>query len=257
MQKTAIAAILFMLGTNECWAGDLFSKPEQLCRSFHSEGLSAGNWKASNAFPGEWLCMSNMMPFGPQGSNGMASNIAFYVNGTRPDRADDIRIKVNINNTTQKRQAFNRLTAATERLFEILKEPMPSALTNALKEQTPTKFNTDFGQVELVLEPGRIDSYKVVLTDANFLAAKEAQRNSSADDFKLCKQVVALKAGYPESSLSGDGDPVQESGYKSFFLSGKNNDQFFCEVHPKKHYRIKAAIGGHYPFRYIDEGDFK
>ena len=60
--------------------------------------------------------------------------------------------------------------------------------------------------------------------------------------------------GYAASNLSGDGDPVLESGYKSFMLKGKNKDLFFCEVHGGGRYKIKAALGGNFPFKYIDQG---
>lgn len=105
-------------------------------------------------------------------------------------------------------------------------------------------------------EPGRIDSFKVVLTDARFLAAKQQTRNSSAGEFSSCKAAVAKAAGYSASLLSGDGEPVQESGYKSFMLKGCGKDLFFCEAYSGGRYKVKAALNGNFPFRYIVEGSF-
>lgn len=257
MQNLIAVAMLSMLTAFESQASDLFSNPKELCSSLLSEGLATGGWKASRAFDGEWLCMTSLISFGPTGSNGMENNIAFYVNGTSVNRADDIRIKVNINNPNRKDQAFNKLTSATKSLFEARTAPLPTALSQALKQRSPTKFTTDFGQVELILEPGNIDSYKVVLTDANYLAAKEEQRKDSAGDFDLCKQVTAKKVGYSASALSGDGEPIQEAGYQSFYLQGRGKDLFFCHVYPGRQYKIKAALGGNFPFKYIDEGKFE
>lgn len=257
MQKFMAVAMLLILAAGQGYASDLFSNPKEVCSSLHSEGLAAGNWKASKTFEGEWLCMTSLTPFGPNGSNGMENNIAFYVNGTKPDRADDIRIKININNPNRRGQAFDKLISATESLFKAIAEPIPVALSNALKQQNPTKFTADFGQVELILEPGRIDSYKVVLTDAKFLSAKEKKRNSSAGNFDLCKQMIAKKVSYSVSALTGDGNPIDEAGYQSFYLQGQSDDLFFCEVHPGKRYKIKAALGGSFPFKYIDDGRFE
>lgn len=254
MRKFIAVAILIVLKAYNGQAAELFDNPRELCRTLITDGLAAGRWKPSRSFEGEWLCMTSLVSFGPIGSNGMENNIAFYVNGTRSDRADDIRIKININNPNGRRQAFNRLISATESLFQARNEQIPTALSNALKQQKPTKFKTDFGQVELILEPGRIDSYKVVLTDARFIATKEKQRSESAGDFALCKQVVARKVSYAASALSGDGDSVKEKGFQSFYLKGQNKDLFFCEVHLGRKYKIKAALGGKFPFKYIDAG---
>ena len=70
--------------------------------------------------PGEWLCMTSLVPFGSTGSNGTKNNIAFYVTGTKVSRANDIRIKINLNNASERTQAFSRLKAATKSLFKAI-----------------------------------------------------------------------------------------------------------------------------------------
>ena len=256
MHKLIAVAVLCTALVQVSQAADLFANPQKTCSSLKSDGLSTEGWKTSNAFPGEWLCMTTLIPFGSAGPNGMANNIAFYVNGTKASRANDIRLKININNSRQRTQAFARLAAATEALFKALDQSVPTALTDALAKQKPTTFTTDFGKVELILEPGRIEGFKVVLTDASFLAAEEKERNGSAGDFENCKRVVSQKVGYSTSQLSGDGSPVQESDYNSFMLKGRSNDLFFCEVHSGRRYKIKAALGGKFPFKYIAQGSF-
>ena len=86
------------------WGADLFSNPNKLCKSLSQVSLPPSGWKPSKAFPGEWLCLSQMKPFGKVGSNGMKNNIAFYVNGTNQEYANDIRIKININNPEKSRR---------------------------------------------------------------------------------------------------------------------------------------------------------
>lgn len=256
MRRLATVAVISALASNPAAAGDIFSQPQSLCAALSSQGLATQGWKASNATPGEWLCMTLLTPFGEVGTNGLANNIAFYVNGTSPTRANDIRIKINVNNPTERRQAFAKLEAATRALFKEVSEPIPAELAAALAQQKPVSITASFGKAELVSEPGRIDGYKVVLTDSRFVAAKEQTRASSSGDFDQCKRVVASAAGYPTTALSGKGDPVNEPGYKSFLINGRGKDIFFCEVHPGGRYKVKAALNGDFPFRYIAEGSF-
>jgi hypothetical protein len=51
-------------------------------------------------------------------------------------------------------------------------------------------------------------------------------------------------------------NPPKKRGYKSFMLKGRGKDLFFCEVHPGRRYKVKAALNGNFPFKYIAEGNF-
>lgn len=246
---------ILSLSVNADTTGEFFSQPQKLCSALASEGLSTGGWKASTGEENTWLCMTQLLPFGAVSANGSKNNIAFYVNGENSARAYDIRIKININNPKDKKSAFTHLSKMTNTLFKTVGEPVPEELDMALSKQQPTSLNVSYGRVELILEPGRIESYKVVLTDAKYSAGKEKSRIQSTGDFEACRAVVAKAAGYSESFLSGDGEPIQESGYISFMLKGKGNDLFFCEVSLNRHYKIKAALNGKkFPLKYIAEG---
>lgn len=88
------------------------------------------------------------------------------------------------------------------------------------------------------------------------LASKEKTRVESSSDYDRCKTVTAKAAGYDAKSLKGDGDPVQEPSYKSFYFEGRGGDLFFCEVHSGGKYKVKAALKGNFPFKYIAQGSF-
>lgn len=103
-------------------ASDPFSPPQRACSALSAIGIDTQGWKASKTIPGEWLCFSSLKPFGAVGPNGMDNNIAFYVNGRSASRADDIIIKININNPSGRAEAFRRLTEATNALFVALDE---------------------------------------------------------------------------------------------------------------------------------------
>jgi hypothetical protein len=251
-----IASLALVLIAAPAIAGDFFSQPERLCRILDSEGLQTQGWRPSTSFPGEFLCMTSLVSFGPEGPSGMASNIAFYVNGKQRDRADDVIIKVNINNPQTRKLAFQKLRAATNTFFKSIGEKTPPQLNRALTNEKPVSIEITFGKAELIHDPGRIDSYKIVLTDKAFLLKEKAAISASAEDFKKCKSVVAQAIGYEVSSLKGDGKPIQEQSYKSFMLEGRNKDLFFCEVYQGGKYRIRAALGGKFPFKLLAEGNF-
>lgn len=235
---------------------DFFGQPHRLCSALTTQGINTGGWKASKSFPGEWVCMSSLISFGAAGSNGMENNIALYVNGTSQTRANDIRIKININNPAEREMAFTRLEDATKSLFNAISEPVPQDLAKALSGHQTTSVPTRFGKAEIILETGRIDSFKVVLTDAKTLAEKAKTQTKSAEEFSACKSVTANAAGYSVALISGDGQPIQEAGYKSFMLNGRGKDLFFCEVHSGGRYKVRAALNGTFPFKAIAEGKF-
>jgi hypothetical protein len=255
MSRAIIFIATYFL-TSPAIAGDVFSHPEKLCYALTSEGLQTDGWRPSNAVPGEFTCMTRYINFGPEGTFGLPSNIAFYVNGKKIDRADDVRIKININNPIVRKEAFQRLRAATVSLLKSVGEQMPDQLEKALLTEKPVSLETTFAKVELVYEPGRIDSYKVVITDKAFIAQEKAAISASVADFERCKSATSKTVGYASSLLKGDGKPLQEEGYKSFFIQGQNKDMFFCEVHNGGKYIIRASLRGELPFKPIAEGNF-
>jgi hypothetical protein len=241
-------------------SGDLFGNPSRLCRLLEDQGLETPGWKASNAFAGEWICLTSLVDINPEAAGaGLPTNIAFYVNGTSPDRADDARVKININVAATRKAAFDQLAEATDILFRAAETPVPDALKAGLRNQKPVSVETPFGTAELIHEPGRIDSYKIVLTDRRAIVAKQAAMTGAAGLFEACRRAVARHAGYDVSLVSGNGEPIQESGYQSFSLEGKPRgkatDRFFCETHNNGTYKVKAAIGEKYPYRYIGQGN--
>lgn len=100
----------------------------------------------------------------------------------------------------------------------------------------------------------KIEQRLFVLTPKAVLATREQARESSAHDFNACKVVVAKAVGYSESLLLGNGKRLQEDGYTSFMLKGREKDLFFCEVHPGGRYRVLAVLNS--GFQYIAEGKF-
>lgn len=96
-----------------------------------------------------------------------------------------------------------------------------------------------------------MDERLYIITSREVAEAKADVVKKSVSSYENCRSIIANTVGYSSSAISGDGNPVVEGGYKSFFFTGRSKDQFFCEVHENNNIRIKAAIGGKYPFKYI------
>ena len=174
MGKIVVFIVLCVISFHSAAGNDLFGQPQRLCSALASEELRAkGGWKPNKAIPGEWSCITTFIPFGTAGANGMENNIAFYVHGTNPSRANDIRIKVNVNNARERTQAFSRLNSAAKTLFKAISQPIPPELSKAISQQKPILINTSFGKIELMLKPGEIDSFKIVLVITDSLSLKK------------------------------------------------------------------------------------
>lgn len=256
MKKTAMAiCLLSSLIPLAAMAQDsVFKSPRTLCTALQPEGITTGGWKPSSAKPGEWMCASSLVPFGTNKAGGMQGNIAYYINATAFDRANEIRIKININNPDEKDLAFAKLQSAINKFFKFVGQPVPAQLTTAITQKKPQVITAPFGQAALEFQPGLIDSYVVALKEASFVAANKASVQASTGEFALCKKAVGKAVGYAEAAITGDGSAVMEPTYKSYMLKGQGKDLFFCEVHAEGKYKIKAAINGVFPFRYIAEG---
>jgi hypothetical protein len=114
-------------------------------------------------------------------------------------------------------------------------------------------FNTDKAVLAYTYHRGpAIDERVLVITPTYTVKNTEKVVVSAKTDYDSCKAQVAKFIGY--SQLTSDGEPIQEEGYISFMLDGKNKDLFFCEIHPDRTYKIKAALKGKFPFRYVAHG---
>lgn len=234
---------------------DFFGQPKRLCSALEPLGIRTGGWKHFQEL-NEWACLSALIPIGTAGRHGLPNNIAYYVDGNGASASHQMRIKVNVNNEGERSKALARLAAASEALFESVVGAMPEGLLEAILLAKPWSKDMSYGLVELIREPGNITSYIVSVTDHKYLADKQQAKGSAAMVYESCKSAVAKAAGYSASVLQGDGQPIQEKGYRSFFLQGQGRDMFFCEVHAGNRYKIKAVLGGVYPARYIAEGKF-
>lgn len=136
-------------------------------------------------------------------------------------------------------------------------------------EKTEEVINTFFSSINKTVESSThiliythhvgpaINEHLFTVTTKQQASHKTEIIKAEITDFQACRTVISKAVNYSETLLSGDGAPIQESGYKSFFINGKNKDMFFCEVRSGNNYKIKAARNGKFPFKYIAQGNLR
>lgn len=237
--------------------GDPFASPQALCDGLGGMGLSTRGWKSDSI---DWSCSSAYQEIGQGSTTLMATNLAYYVVGASPTRAHTAKLVLNVNDPTTKSEGLIRWGAAARSLASATRISLPSEVSDALGSGKPIRVEAGAVTYAVERERTRIESFNFVLLDSTAGMAKERAQTdairSGAEIFVACKDAIARDLSYPQSSLSGDGEPVQEAGHQSFIVSGESKDVFFCEAYPDGTYKIKAAFAGQYPFKYVASGSF-
>lgn len=164
MQIRCAVAWAPVLFAQQGFAADPLSQPAAVCAALANDGLATNGWKPSNSMPGEWVCMTALVPFGAPGPNGLANNIAYYVTGKTSTRVSEVIVKINVNNAPFRSEAQWRLEVATAVWFKAMSQSVPPELRAALTNLKPAAVELPFGRAELLADRGGIESFKVVIT---------------------------------------------------------------------------------------------
>lgn len=230
--------------------------PRILCGALAAEGLATRGWKNDGI---DWSCSSNYLEIGASSTAILPTNLAYYVVGDSSSQAHSAKLVLNVNNPTTKAEGLARLAAAVDHLAQAVGSALPTGFREAVVGGRPTRVANGDLAYAVEWERTRVETFYVLFLDASAEAqrsqAQAAAISGAADLFEACKRAIALDLSYPATSLLGDGEPIQEIGYQSFMISGRNRDVFFCEVHANNAYRVKAAFGGNYPFKYVASGN--
>lgn len=192
---------------------------------------------------------------------GSAETVKFFINEANDaEKVKNVKLMWNdwFVDVGYGKHADKKVAEAYVKVFAKLYAPqMEKKLTSLFFSNSNAVIEVGDYQIAYSYSRGpKIDERLLVLTPKTILTAQAQLRNSSTEEFNACKAEVSKAVRYPVSQLSGDGEPIQESGYKSYMIKGRGKDLFFCEVYSGSRYKIKAALNGKYPFKYIAEGKF-
>lgn len=239
-------------------ADDSFSDLQALCGALEQLGLRTHPWIYDGL---EWGCSSDYKDIGTAFGGTVASNLAYYVMGDTPERAYGAKLVLNVNDRNTKFEGLRQLARAARELVKSTNRTLPLEVFEAAETGRQLRRTEKGVTYAVEMELTRIETFRFVLLDAKAAVAKEkaqaAAIRSSVEVFAACKHAIARDLSYPESALSGDGEPIQEQGYQSFLISGNPRDIFFCEVYPNGTYKISASLAGQYPFKDVASGSFE
>jgi hypothetical protein len=101
-----------------------------------------------------------------------------------------------------------------------------------------------------------IDERMFVITLSSRLAEVNAQKSMPEYEYEACRLAIEKQVKYSKSIITGDGKPIQNSGFVSYELSGMKGDLFACDIYANREYRLKAAYGGALPYLPIGGGTY-
>lgn len=232
-----------------------FSTPRQLCAALEAHGLPTRSWKSDGI---DWSCSSDYRSVGPSAAT-IPTNISFYVIGDSPTTAHTAKLVLNVNNPVTRDEGLRQLDELATALMQATVFEAPPTLAEFISNGEPVEIDSDDERYAVEWERTKIDTYRLIVSDLAALedraASKAVSVQNAAGLFESCKDAIARDLGnYSRSALQGDGEPIQEPGYQSFMLEGRDGDLFFCEVYPDGTYKIKAAFARQFPFKYVASG---
>ena len=229
------------------------SDPQRLCRILEGVGLGTRSWRADELGA---HCASDYRDIGPPGSSGLATNLAYYVEGPDLRQGEIAKLVLNINNKATRSEGLRQLADTADALFAATAYPKPNGLREAILSGRTFERKSGAVIARVRKETSRISTLKVEIEDAAAVERRKILAEGAVGLFRRCKSAIKKDLSYT-SSLSGDGEPIEETGYTSFMVEGRGKDLFFCEVYPNGSYKIKAAFDGNYPFKYVSSGAFE
>ena len=229
------------------------SEPQRLCRVLEDAGLVTRSWRADELGA---HCASDYQDIGSPGTSGLSTNLAYYVEGPNLQQGEVAKLVLNINNKATRSDGLRQLADMADALFAATAFSKPTGLREAILAGRSFEHRSDSVIVRVKKETSRISTYKVEVEDTATVAHRRILAEGAAGLFRRCKSAIEEDLSYT-SPLSGDGEPIEETGYTSFMVEGCGKDLFFCEVYPDGTYRVKAAFGGNYPFKYVSSGNFE
>ncbi|MBD2385550.1 hypothetical protein [Cylindrospermum sp. FACHB-282] len=141
-------------------AQPIFNKPNKVCNALARQGLHSQSWTYDEL---GYCCSTQWLDIGSKGPFGLANNIALYAESEIASTVQIIKLVLNINNEASKPIAIHQFNKFTLALFEELSLLIPDRLMPSIHEETPNRFNQDYGIVELKLEIYRIKTWSVII----------------------------------------------------------------------------------------------
>ena len=231
-----------------------FYDPLMLCDVLADKSLRAHPWNPDAV---GWIAGSDFHELHPTPLK-LATNVAYYVEAESKNKVRKLTMILNVNEIHTREHGLAKLADATEALIDRTSFEAEPSFISKVRSGTACKFIVDGVHYELELHNDRIEWFRVIVGDEYRRQAELRLEQKLAELAKplvtRCRTAISDDLKYDAAVLRGDGQPIREDGYLSFLFVGENKDQFFIAAFPGGKYRVKAAYGGKYPFKYVASG---
>ncbi|MBC3789064.1 hypothetical protein [Spirosoma utsteinense] len=119
-------------------------------RNWHYDGLG---WSASSLYE-----------FGSPGIGQLRNNLTLYLESSRQNEVQTLKVKASMPNMNQKSRALTQYASMVEKAFKAIGEPIPDDLTTALRRGKPYTNETPTMSIENRLEDGKYDSWILIVS---------------------------------------------------------------------------------------------
>ncbi len=118
-------------------------------------------WK--NPFEMGWGSLTDYYQFGSASEeNGMANNIAYYLEGNQSS-VYNLKLILNVNNSKERKQALSFFSDIANRTFKSLFLPVPSGLKEAILNANEFEEKSDSYSTSFMLERSKIDTWELLI----------------------------------------------------------------------------------------------
>jgi hypothetical protein len=122
-----------------------------------------GDWKEDGM--GGYMSITTYYRFGDvSSSTGMNNNLAFYLESDNPNSIKSLKLILNINNQSQKKQALTKFRDIADKTFRQLAADAPQGLLAAIQAPKAFKADNEIFSTELKLDKSKIDTWKLTIS---------------------------------------------------------------------------------------------
>lgn len=192
------------------------SDPQRLCLALEGVGLGTRSWRTDDLGA---HCASDYLDIGPPGPSGLATNLAYYVEGPNLQQGEVAKLVLNINNKATRSEGLRQLADTADALFAGTAYSQPNGLREAILSGRAFERKSGAVIARVKKENSRISTYKVEIEAVAAVERRRILAEGASGLFRRCKGAIRSDLPYT-NSLSGDGEPIEEIGYMSFMGRG-------------------------------------
>ncbi len=142
---------------------DPFNKIDDTRAKLSEVGIGQlGSWKDDGM--GGYMSITTYYQFGDaSSSNGMENNLAYYLESDNANSIKTLKLVLNINNSSQKKQALTKFSEMADKTFKQLSADTPKGLLDAIQAPKSFKGDNEKFTTELKLDKSNIATWKLII----------------------------------------------------------------------------------------------